>query len=231
MFPLFSTSEDPKDPFQFYMPTLNHDQPQFQNARLLPNMITSSVTSTMEGLANFENFDGFEDNNGMVPFKRQRALEETPTFFIGDGSGSSQFEQLNGIGNVLEPMRSGGGFGVGTSGLGFYNQYYPYQVLGTGFKVGTANEPNNNLQSQLVPENFIDSVVERRHRRMIKNRESAARSRARRLAYNAQLVLEIEQLKKENESLRQVFEGIFVIANMKNEKLERGIPRITSSTS
>jgi hypothetical protein len=41
----------------------------------------------------------------------------------------------------------------------------------------------------------------RRQRRMIKNRESAARSRARRQAYTNELELELEQLRRENEML------------------------------
>ncbi|GMI97253.1 basic leucine zipper transcription factor 67 [Hibiscus trionum] len=49
-------------------------------------------------------------------------------------------------------------------------------------------------------------VVERRQRRMIKNRESAARSRARKQAYTVELELELDQLKQENEKLKQLVE-------------------------
>ncbi|GJP84737.1 hypothetical protein CLOP_g14796, partial [Closterium sp. NIES-67] len=44
--------------------------------------------------------------------------------------------------------------------------------------------------------------VERRQKRMIKNRESAARSRARKQAYTVELEAEVAQLKEENEQLR-----------------------------
>ncbi|XP_044483689.1 ABSCISIC ACID-INSENSITIVE 5-like protein 1 [Mangifera indica] len=47
-------------------------------------------------------------------------------------------------------------------------------------------------------------VVERRQRRMIKNRESAARSRARKQAYRVELELELNQLREENEKLKQI---------------------------
>ncbi|KAJ8615116.1 hypothetical protein MRB53_034488 [Persea americana] len=45
--------------------------------------------------------------------------------------------------------------------------------------------------------------VERRQRRMIKNRESAARSRARKQAYTVELEAELEMLKEENARLRK----------------------------
>ncbi|XP_074280471.1 ABSCISIC ACID-INSENSITIVE 5-like protein 5 isoform X2 [Silene latifolia] len=51
--------------------------------------------------------------------------------------------------------------------------------------------------------NAVEKVVERRQRRMIKNRESAARSRARKQAYTMDLEQEIAKLKEENEELRR----------------------------
>ncbi|KAL8130588.1 hypothetical protein V2J09_019743 [Rumex salicifolius] len=50
--------------------------------------------------------------------------------------------------------------------------------------------------------NTVEKVIERRHRRMIKNRESAARSRARKQAYTTDLEQEVARLKEENEVLR-----------------------------
>lgn len=49
----------------------------------------------------------------------------------------------------------------------------------------------------------VEKVVERRQRRMIKNRESAARSRARKQAYTVELEAELNHLKEENAQLRQ----------------------------
>ncbi|KAL2498258.1 ABSCISIC ACID-INSENSITIVE 5-like protein 5 [Abeliophyllum distichum] len=49
----------------------------------------------------------------------------------------------------------------------------------------------------------LEKVVERRQKRMIKNRESAARSRARKQAYNMELEAEVAQLKEENQELRR----------------------------
>ncbi|PIA28282.1 hypothetical protein AQUCO_07200142v1 [Aquilegia coerulea] len=48
----------------------------------------------------------------------------------------------------------------------------------------------------------VEKVVERRQRRMIKNRESAARSRARKQAYTVELEAELNQLKEENARLK-----------------------------
>ncbi|KAH7295352.1 hypothetical protein KP509_27G043400 [Ceratopteris richardii] len=48
----------------------------------------------------------------------------------------------------------------------------------------------------------LEKVVERRQRRMIKNRESAARSRARKQAYTVELETEVLRLKEENMRLR-----------------------------
>ncbi|KAF7804302.1 Protein ABSCISIC ACID-INSENSITIVE 5 [Senna tora] len=49
----------------------------------------------------------------------------------------------------------------------------------------------------------VEKVVERRQRRMIKNRESAARSRARKQAYTVELEAELNQLREVNAHLKQ----------------------------
>ncbi|KAK6939600.1 Basic-leucine zipper domain [Dillenia turbinata] len=49
----------------------------------------------------------------------------------------------------------------------------------------------------------IEKVIERRQRRMIKNRESAARSRARKQAYTMELEAEVAKLKAENQELKK----------------------------
>ncbi|RLN04831.1 hypothetical protein C2845_PM13G19990 [Panicum miliaceum] len=54
----------------------------------------------------------------------------------------------------------------------------------------------------------VEKVVERRHRRMIKNRESAARSRARKQAYTMELEAEVQKLKELNAELQKKQEEI-----------------------
>nr|QLL22061.1 bZIP28 [Fagopyrum tataricum] len=66
--------------------------------------------------------------------------------------------------------------------------------------------------------NTVEKVIERRHRRMIKNRESAARSRARKQAYTMELEQEVAKLKEENEDLKKKQEEF--IEMQKNQVLE-----------
>ncbi|KAL1193399.1 ABSCISIC ACID-INSENSITIVE 5-like protein 4 [Cardamine amara subsp. amara] len=75
---------------------------------------------------------------------------------------------------------------------------------------GTSSAENNTWSSP-VPyvlsrgrrsNTGLEKVVERRQKRMIKNRESAARSRARKQAYTLELEAEIESLKQTNQDLQ-----------------------------
>ncbi|TVU00813.1 hypothetical protein EJB05_48740 [Eragrostis curvula] len=64
----------------------------------------------------------------------------------------------------------------------------------------------------------VEKVVERRQRRMIKNRESAARSRARKQAYTMELEAEVQKLKELNEELQKKQEEMMEM--QKNQVLE-----------
>ncbi|KAF8410070.1 hypothetical protein HHK36_002592 [Tetracentron sinense] len=64
----------------------------------------------------------------------------------------------------------------------------------------------------------VEKVVERRHRRMIKNRESAARSRARKEAYTMELEAEVAKLKEENQELQK--KQAIIVEMQKNQVLE-----------
>ncbi|XP_031267152.1 ABSCISIC ACID-INSENSITIVE 5-like protein 5 [Pistacia vera] len=64
----------------------------------------------------------------------------------------------------------------------------------------------------------VEKVVERRQRRMIKNRESAARSRARKQAYTMELEAEVAKLKEENQELRK--KQAEIMEMQKNQVLE-----------
>ncbi|CAN8269019.1 unnamed protein product [Cochlearia groenlandica] len=86
---------------------------------------------------------------------------------------------------------------------------------GTGVTVaatspGTSSAENNSwspvpyvLNRGRRSNTGLEKVIERRQRRMIKNRESAARSRARKQAYTLELEAEIENLKKVNQELQR----------------------------
>ncbi|KAM0827007.1 hypothetical protein ACQ4PT_068476 [Festuca glaucescens] len=65
----------------------------------------------------------------------------------------------------------------------------------------------------------VEKVVERRQRRMIKNRESAARSRQRKQAYIMELEAEVAKLKENNEELQE--KQVEMLQKQKNEVIER----------
>ncbi|KAI3445978.1 hypothetical protein Pfo_002643 [Paulownia fortunei] len=120
------------------------------------------------------------------------------------------------------------------------------QIVMGGFSNGAAvagGSPGNHLYSDAIvknntdtpsvppsPYNFgeggrgrrssgsLEKVVERRRRRMIKNRESAARSRARKQAYTLELEAEVAKLKEINEELRKKQEEF--VEMQKNQILE-----------
>ncbi|KAI4316698.1 hypothetical protein L6164_024653 [Bauhinia variegata] len=64
----------------------------------------------------------------------------------------------------------------------------------------------------------VEKVIERRQRRMIKNRESAARSRARKQAYTTELEAEVAELKEENQELQR--KQAEIMEMQKNQAME-----------
>ncbi|KAL5198806.1 hypothetical protein ABZP36_002318 [Zizania latifolia] len=65
-----------------------------------------------------------------------------------------------------------------------------------------------------------EKTVERRQKRMIKNRESAARSRARKQAYTNELENKISRLEEENECLREQLKKLEPVAQFMPQKLD-----------
>ncbi|XP_039168191.1 LOW QUALITY PROTEIN: protein ABSCISIC ACID-INSENSITIVE 5, partial [Eucalyptus grandis] len=147
-----------------------------------------------------------------VPYQPMAAAIGEPSVYQANG-------KRNG-GYVPAPMpvsygqRVGNGSGGGAYGAG--------QAMGMGLPVspvssdGMCGAPVENSGGQFgmdmggarggrkrIIDGPVDKVVERRQRRMIKNRESAARSRARKQAYTVELEAELNQLKEENAQLKQ----------------------------
>ncbi|RDX71003.1 Protein ABSCISIC ACID-INSENSITIVE 5, partial [Mucuna pruriens] len=85
----------------------------------------------------------------------------------------------------------GSGYGLGMSG----------PVSSGNSSDGIGNEKMRSRKRMV--DGPVEKVVERRQRRMIKNRESAARSRARKQAYTVELEAELNQLREENAQLKQ----------------------------
>ncbi|GER54222.1 basic-leucine zipper transcription factor family protein [Striga asiatica] len=78
----------------------------------------------------------------------------------------------------------------------------------------------------------VEKVLERRQRRMIKNRESAARSRARKQAYTVELEAELNQLREENASLRRALVNMEIYFDMSiNDESERKHKRKSEEAS
>ncbi|XVF00114.1 hypothetical protein REPUB_Repub03eG0257400 [Reevesia pubescens] len=69
--------------------------------------------------------------------------------------------------------------------------------------MGTLSDTQASGRKRGAPQDVVGKNVERRQKRMIKNRESAARSRARKQAYTNELENKVSRLEEENERLRK----------------------------
>ncbi|KAI5412438.1 ABSCISIC ACID-INSENSITIVE 5-like protein 1 [Lathyrus oleraceus] len=156
--------------------------------------------------------------------KKQQTLGEMTLedFFVKAGvvqqqSSSLSFQNHSGgvVSSHMRPLNVAS-YGLRPSiGMGFSsNGLVTYQMLSQNNNSGLQDRAIGKCQN--LPESsgcntnkrIIDGppevVVERRQRRMLKNRESAARSRARRQAYTVELEAELNLLKEENEKLKQI---------------------------
>ncbi|KAL5081905.1 hypothetical protein RYX36_010326 [Vicia faba] len=168
----------------------------------------------------------FKEENSLKrneTLKKQQTLGEMTLedFFVKAGVVQQQSSSLsfqNHSGSVSSNMRplNVASYGLRPSiGMGYSrNGLVPYQMLSQNNNSGAQDRAFGKCQN--LPESsgcnnskrIIDGppevVVERRQRRMLKNRESAARSRARRQAYTVELEAELNHLKEENEKLKQI---------------------------
>ncbi|CAL4901376.1 unnamed protein product [Urochloa decumbens] len=69
--------------------------------------------------------------------------------------------------------------------------------------LGAFSDPQTPGRKRGASGEVVDKVIERRQKRMIKNRESAARSRARKQAYTNELENKVSLLEEENERLKK----------------------------
>ncbi|KAI3749950.1 hypothetical protein L2E82_20571 [Cichorium intybus] len=112
---------------------------------------------------------------------------------VANGGGvAGGYGQGLGMGSPVSPVSSDG---ITTSQLDSGNQY--------GMDMGGMRGGRKR-----IIDGPVEKVVERRQRRMIKNRESAARSRARKQAYTVELEAELNMLKEENAQLKQALAEI-----------------------
>ncbi|EPS68768.1 hypothetical protein M569_06001 [Genlisea aurea] len=69
--------------------------------------------------------------------------------------------------------------------------------------MSTLSDTQTPGRKRVAPDDIAEKSIERRQKRMIKNRESAARSRARKQAYTQELENKVSRLEEENERLKR----------------------------
>ncbi|KQK01750.1 bZIP transcription factor 23 isoform X2 [Brachypodium distachyon] len=142
------------------------------------------------------------------------------------------FPQSNMFAPMVNPLSLGNGMmagAFGQGGGGATTAVSPARpVLSNGFgkmeglNLSSLSPPpmpyvfNGGLRGRKAP--AMEKVVERRQRRMIKNRESAARSRQRKQSYMMELETEVAKLKERNEELQK--NQVEMLERQKNEVFE-----------
>ncbi|XP_074578881.1 bZIP transcription factor ABI5 homolog [Curcuma longa] len=149
---------------------------------------------TMAGLGQVMGMSGYADQQGLgaaagcAPSAGYPLVANSFGGRLGNGYGAA------GTGSPASPLSSDGmGGQLDHTVGGFIGDVFTNGGGGGGG--GVRKRPADGIA--------VDKVVERRQRRMIKNRESAARSRARKQAYTVELEAELNQLKEENARLRE----------------------------
>ncbi|KAJ0975414.1 hypothetical protein J5N97_017379 [Dioscorea zingiberensis] len=87
--------------------------------------------------------------------------------------------------------------------MGAYAMYADGQMSLSSPTIGTLSDSQTPGRKRAAQDEMTDKIVERRQKRMIKNRESAARSRARKQAYTNELENKVSRLEEENERLKK----------------------------
>ncbi|KAL8541395.1 hypothetical protein ACS0TY_002599 [Phlomoides rotata] len=153
-------------------------------------------------------------------FPKQATLSFSSPTHLPSKELSSQKCAVVGTKNALSNTRVQGGRGATLMG-GFTNggavagnQLYS-DVIGKNNTVSPYNFGENGRGRR--SSGTLEKVVERRRRRMIKNRESAARSRARKQAYTLELEAEVAKLRELNQDLWKKQFVVFLI-NAKSRK-------------
>ncbi|KAL4197612.1 hypothetical protein AMTRI_Chr04g189170 [Amborella trichopoda] len=104
------------------------------------------------------------------------------------------------------PMHVSGAYGVGGSVPLMDAGYGEMPLPVPSPMMGTSSDTQTPRQRWHVADEVLDKAAERRQKRMIKNRESAARSRARKQAYTKQLEHELSKLRTTNVMLKKITE-------------------------
>ncbi|CAI8595893.1 unnamed protein product [Vicia faba] len=96
--------------------------------------------------------------------------------------------------------------------------------------MGNLSDSKKSGRKRGLPDDVAVRTVERRQKRMIKNRESAARSRARKQAYTTELEIKVTRLEEENEMLRKEKELCNMLANVPPPEPKCELRRVSSAS-
>ncbi|CAH8387209.1 unnamed protein product [Eruca vesicaria subsp. sativa] len=134
--------------------------------------------------------------------------QQQQLYGVFQGTGGGGYQQAPPVQPGVCYGGGGGGFGAGGQQMGMVGPLSPVSSEGLGHGQvdnmgGQYGVDMGGLRGRKRGgDGPVEKVVERRQRRMIKNRESAARSRARKQAYTVELEAELNQLKEENTQLK-----------------------------
>ncbi|KAK6139924.1 hypothetical protein DH2020_026300 [Rehmannia glutinosa] len=148
---------------------------------------------------------GMQQNNAIGPnFVARPMMANVGTYQTLTQSGGAYAHQPSAVSYGGRMGNGSGGFGQ-VQGLGIGS---PASPVSSGGQIDGGNQFGLDMSGtrggrKRIIDGPVEKVVERRQRRMIKNRESAARSRARKQAYTVELEAELNQLKEENAQLKQ----------------------------
>ncbi|XP_073285909.1 ABSCISIC ACID-INSENSITIVE 5-like protein 5 [Primulina huaijiensis] len=186
-----------------------------RDARLMACRTGNQITFESGGL--LLNVNGARSASPQ-PMQPQQLLPKQPAFALGISSNQLGNSGIRGgiVGvsdaamnnNMVQNMKLHGG-GLGVVNLGANEKGSP-SVSSDGQVNSNDGTPSLSPVPYMINGGLrgrkraaLEKVVERRQKRMIKNRESAARSRARKQAYTMELEAEIVKLKAENDELRK----------------------------
>ncbi|XP_077230731.1 protein ABSCISIC ACID-INSENSITIVE 5-like [Tasmannia lanceolata] len=147
--------------------------------------------------------------SGYQAFPQQGGVGAEGSHFGGNGKTNAGFQGVCFGGRMGNGGGVGGPGGFGAQALGSPVSPVSSDGVCTGHMDNAGNPYGVDVGGmrgggrKRIVDGPVEKVVERRQRRMIKNRESAARSRARKQAYTVELEAELEQLKEENTRLKK----------------------------
>lgn len=202
---------------------ISFQQPSHNNAQI--SMQSTNLPLNVNGVRSSGPIAPQPHQQPMI-FPKQNAVSYAPSMVIPSSTRLASPVIRGGVAGFADPTVSsamgivgfGGGLGVATGS--------PASLSSDGLRSNGDTPSVSPVPCMFIgglrgrrSNNTVEKVIERRHRRMIKNRESAARSRARKQAYTTDLEQEVARLKEENEVLR--IKQAKILEMQKNQAMEK----------